>query len=84
MNFENTNISARVSSTLKELVIESDFSHKDAYEIGAELIALGVAGETKDSLDSDPELKEILKRKEYSRLKARKKQLEKELKGMKD
>jgi len=32
---EKTNISARVDLTLKKIVEESTFNHKDAYELGA-------------------------------------------------
>ena len=37
---EKTNISARVDLTLKKIVEESTFNHKDAYELGAKLIAI--------------------------------------------
>ena len=40
---EKTNISARVEITLKKIVEESSFTHKDAYELGAMLIAIGDA-----------------------------------------
>lgn len=82
MIIENTNISARVSSTLKEIVNDSDFSHKDAYEIGAKLITLGVARETNNSLDKNPELKRKLNEKEYKQIQERKRKLEKELDNM--
>ena len=36
---EKTNISARVDITLKKIVEDSTFTHKDAYELGAKLIA---------------------------------------------
>ena len=32
---EKTNISARVDITLKKIVEDSTFTHKDAYELGA-------------------------------------------------
>lgn len=35
---EKTNISARVEITLKKIVEESSFTHKDAYELGAKLV----------------------------------------------
>jgi len=41
-----TNISARVEITLKQIVDESIFNHKDAYELGAKLIAIGDAEKT--------------------------------------
>ena len=34
---EKTNISARVEITLKQIVDESTFNHKDAYELGTKL-----------------------------------------------
>ena len=40
---EKTNISARVEITLKKIVEESSFTHKDAYELGAMLMAIGDA-----------------------------------------
>ena len=40
---EKTNISARVEITLKKIVEDSSFTHKDAYELGAKLIAMGEA-----------------------------------------
>ena len=39
MLHEKTNISARVEITLKKIVEGSTFTHKDAYELGAKLIA---------------------------------------------
>ena len=35
---EKTNISARVEITLKKIVEDSAFTHKDAYELGAKMI----------------------------------------------
>ena len=37
---EKTNISAKVEMTLKKIVEDSTFTHKDAYELGAKLIAI--------------------------------------------
>ena len=48
---EKTNISARVDLTLKKIVEESTFNHKDAYELGAKLIAIGDAEETMEIID---------------------------------
>ena len=39
MVVRKSNVSARVESTLKRIVNESDFTHKDAYELGAKIIA---------------------------------------------
>ena len=38
MLLEKTNISARVDITLKKIVEDSTFTHKDAYELGAKLM----------------------------------------------
>ena len=46
MLLEKTNISARVEITLKKIVEDSTFTHRDAYELGAKLIARGNAEET--------------------------------------
>ena len=46
MLLEKTNISARVEITLKKIVEDSAFTHKDAYELGAKLIAMGNAEDT--------------------------------------
>ena len=58
---EKTNISARVDLTLKKIVEESAFNHKDAYELGAKLIAIGDAEETMEIIDSDPVLQKLIK-----------------------
>ena len=79
---EKTNISARVDITLKKIVEESNFTHKDAYELGAKLIAIGDAEETITLIDSDPVLQKIIKQSEYSLIQARKQQLENELKDL--
>ena len=79
---EKTNISARVDITLKKIVEDSTFTHKDAYELGAKLIAIGDAEETITLIDSDPVLQKIIKQSEYSLIQARKQQLENELKDL--
>ena len=61
---EKTNISARVDLTLKKIVEESTFNHKDAYELGAKLIAIGDAEETIEIIDSDPVLQKLIKQNE--------------------
>ena len=43
---EKTNISARVDLTLKKIVENSTFNHKDAYELGAKLISIDDAEKT--------------------------------------
>ena len=79
---EKTNISARVELTLKKIVEDSTFTHKDAYELGAKLIAIGDAEETMTLIDNDPVLQKIIKQNEYQLIQAKKEQLEKELRDL--
>ncbi|WP_296853463.1 hypothetical protein [uncultured Methanobrevibacter sp.] len=79
---EKTNISARVEMTLKKIVEDSTFTHKDAYELGAKLIAIGDAEETIALIDKDPVLQKIIKQSEYRLIQAKKEQLEKELRDL--
>ena len=79
---EKTNISARVDLTLKKIVEESTFNHKDVYELGAKLIAIGDAEETIEIIDSDPVLQKLIKQNEYKIIQAKKEQLEKELRDL--
>ena len=69
---EKTNISARVEMTLKKIVEDSTFTHKDAYELGAKLIAIGDAEETITLIDNDPALQKIIKQSEYRLIQAKK------------
>ncbi|MBE6510163.1 MAG: hypothetical protein E7Z74_02665 [Methanobrevibacter millerae] len=69
---EKTNISARVEMTLKKIVEDSTFTHKDAYELGAKLIAIGDAEETMTLIDNDPVLQKIIKQNEYRLIQAKK------------
>ena len=82
MLLEKTNISARVEMTLKKIVEDSTFTHKDAYELGAKLIAIGDAEETIALIDNDSVLQKILKQSEYRLIQAKKEQLEKELRDL--
>ena len=79
---KKTNISARVEMTLKKIVEDSTFTHKDAYELGAKLIAIGDAEETMELIDNDPVLQKIIKQNEYELIQAKKDQLEKELRDL--
>ena len=79
---EKTNISARVEMTLKKIVEDSTFTHKDAYELGAKLIAIGDAEETMELIDNDPVLQKVIKQNEYRLIQAKKEQLEKELRDL--
>ena len=79
---EKTNISARVEITLKKIVEESSFNHKDAYELGAKLIAMGNAEETIILINTNPDFERIMKQTEYSLIEARKLELERELRDL--
>ena len=79
---EKTNISARVEITLKKIVEESSFTHKDAYELGAMLIAIGEADQTITSIQNDSNYTRIMKQTEYRLIEERKYQLERELRNL--
>ena len=79
---EKTNISARVEITLKKIVEESSFTHKDAYELGAMLIAIGEADQTITSIQNDSNYARIMKQTEYRLIEERKHQLERELRNL--
>lgn len=79
---QKSNVSARVESTLKRIVKESDYTHKDAYELGAKLIAKGDAEETINSVNRDPELERTIKKAEYQIVEERKNQIERELRDL--
>jgi anti-anti-sigma regulatory factor len=82
MLLEKTNISARVEITLKKIVEDSSFTHKDAYELGAKLIAMGNAEDTLALINTNPEFERIIKQTEYRLIEARKQRLERELKDL--
>ncbi|WP_407413182.1 hypothetical protein [Methanobrevibacter sp.] len=79
MAVRKSNVSARVESTLKRIVNESDFTHKDAYEIGAKIIARGDAEKTITAMETDSELERKIKQAEYQIVQERKTELEREL-----
>ena len=79
---EKTNISARVEITLKKIVEDSTFTHKDAYELGAKLIAMGNAEDTLALINTNPDFERIIKETEYSLIEARKQELERELRNL--
>ena len=84
---EKTNISARVEITLKKIVEDSTFTHKDAYELdayelGAKLIAMGNAEDTLALINTNPDFERIIKQTEYRLIEARKKELERELRDL--
>ena len=82
MDIGKCNVSARVESTLKKIVNESEFTHKDAYELGAKIIAKGNAKETIKSVNKDDNLKKAIKKVEYQIVEERKNELEKELENL--
>ena len=82
MLLEKTNISARVEITLKKIVEDSTFTHKDAYELGAKLIAMGNAEDTLALINTNPEFERIIKHTEYRLIEARKQELERELRDL--
>ena len=79
---EKTNISARVEITLKKIVEDSTFTHKDAYELGAKLIAMGNAEDTLVLINTNPDFERIIKQTEYHLIEARKQELERELRDL--
>lgn len=82
MLLEKTNISARVEITLKKIVEDSAFTHKDAYELGAKLIAMENAEDTLALINTNPDFERIIKQTEYRLIEARKKELERELRDL--
>ena len=79
---EKTNISARVEITLKKIVEDSSFTHKDAYELGAKLIAMGEAENTIMEINNNSVYERIIKQTEYRLIEARKLELERELREL--
>ena len=79
---EKTNISARVEITLKKIVEDSTFTHKDAYELGAKLIAMGNAEDTLALINTNPKFERIIKQTEYHLIETRKQELERELRDL--
>ena len=79
---EKTNISARVEITLKKIVEESTFNHKDAYELGAKLIAMGEAENTIMEINNNSAYERIIKLTEHRLIEARKLELERELRDL--
>ena len=79
---EKTNISARVEITLKKIVEDSSFTHKDAYELGAKLIAMGEAENTIMEINNNSAYERIIKQTEHSLIEARKEELERELRDL--
>ena len=82
MKSVKSTVSARVKSPLKQIVMDSKFTHGDAYELGAKLIATGDANKTIGIVDKNPDLKKIVREIEYRILDKRKTELEKELKDL--
>ena len=82
MSTEKTNISARVEITLKKIVEDSSFTHKDAYELGAKLIAMGEAENTIMEINNNSAYERIIKQTEHRLIEARKLELERELRDL--
>ena len=79
MTIQKSNISARVSDTLKIIVQDSEYTHKEAYEIGAKLIAANKAEIIINELEHDEACKKAIREKKTKLLKDKKHKLEKEL-----
>ena len=79
---EKTNISARVEITLKKIVEDSSFTHNDAYELGAKLIAMGEAENTIMEINNNSTYERIIKQTEHRLIEARKLELERELREL--
>ncbi|WP_406535777.1 hypothetical protein [Methanobrevibacter sp.] len=79
---EKTNISARVEITLKKIVEDSSFTHKDAYELGAKLIAMDEAENTIMEINNNSTYERIIKQTEHRLIEARKLELERELREL--
>ena len=72
--------SARVPDVIKEIVKESDYSHKEVYLLGAGLVCIGKAEETKTLIENDPKYERAIRMKRCQLLEAEKRKLEDELK----
>ncbi len=79
---KKSTVSARVSDTLKNIVGDSEYSHKEAYELGAGLIAVNKAEDTKYELEHDPQYENVIRKEKTKLLKDEKKKLEKELEDL--
>ena len=79
---EKTNISAKAKITLKKIVEDSSFTHKDAYELGAKLIAIGKAENTIMEINNNSAYERIIKQTEHRLIEARKLELERELRDL--
>lgn len=68
--------------TLKKIVEDSSFTHKDAYELGAKLIAMGEAEKTIALINRNTNYERIIKQTEHRLIEARKLELERELRNL--
>ena len=82
MKMRKENISARVPCALKKIVVDSDFSHRDAYELGAKIIASGDAPKAINQVDENPISQRTIKEAECKLVEERKHQLEEELRNL--
>ena len=79
MIIKKTNVSARVDCILKKLVEDSKFSHKDAYELGAKLIAIDNVENTLIIIHKNSNFDKLERQMKYKIILDKKNQLEKEL-----
>lgn len=79
MYIKKSTASARVPDVIKEIVKDSEYSHKDAYLLGAGLICIGKAEAVKALINDDPNYKKAVKEKKCQMLEAEKRKLEDEL-----
>ena len=82
MKIKKDNISARVPSALKKVVIDSEFSHRDTYELGAIIIASGKAEEILKQFEENPTSQKTIKEAECKLIEERKSKLEEELRNL--
>ena len=82
MKIRKENISARVPCALKKIVIDSDFSHREAYELGAKIIASGDAKKALSQVEKNPTYQKAIEEAECKLEEERKYQLEEELKRL--
>ena len=68
--------------TLKKIVEDSSFTHKDAYELGAKLIDMGEAENTIMKINNNTAYERIIKQTEHRLIEARKMELERELRDL--
>ena len=76
---KKTSVSARVFIFIKKIVNDSDYSHRDAYELGAGAIAIGKYDEVMAWIRNNPNYDKVVKEKKCKLLKDKKNEIEREL-----